>query len=141
VFQNPWLVAAGILSAAAALAHLGVILGGARWYAVFGAGRRMVEMAERGSPVATLITLAIAAVLAIWAAFAFSGAGLIPTLPLTRWALAAITAVYLIRAVGFIPLFAVRSWPVGAFAWWSSAIVLIFGIVHLIGTIQLWSGR
>lgn len=135
---NVWLAAGGALSAAASLAHLAVIAGGPRWYEVFGAGPRMVRLAEQGSPKAALITLGIAAVLAIWAAFAFSGAGLIPRLPLLKLALLAITAVYVVRAVGYIPALMVAGAPVGTFAWVSSAIVLVYAVVHVLGTLQLW---
>lgn len=135
---NGWLAAGGALSAAAALAHLAVIAGGPRWYDVFGAGPRMVRLAEQGSPTAALITVGIAAVLATWAAYAFSGAGLFPRLPLLKLGLAAISATYLLRAVGYIPALFVAGAPVGTFAWVSSAIVLLYAVVHVIGTLQLW---
>ena len=135
---NGWLAAGGALSATAAIAHLAVIIGGPRWYDVFGAGPRMVRLAEQGSPTATWITLGIAAVLAVWAAYAFSGAGMIPRLPLLKLGLAAISAIYLLRAVGYIPALFVAGAPVGAFAWVSSAIVLVYAVVHVIGTLQLW---
>ncbi|CAN7229503.1 hypothetical protein [Brevundimonas sp. LjRoot202] len=135
---NGWLAAGGALSAAAAIAHLAVIVGGPRWYDVFGAGPRMVRLAEQGSPTAALITVGIAAVLATWAAYAFSGAGLFPRLPLLKLGLAAISAIYLLRAVGYIPALFVAGAPVGTFAWVSSAIVLLYAVVHVIGTLQLW---
>ena len=135
---NVWLAAGGSLSAAASLAHLAVIVGGPRWYDFFGAGPRMVRLAEQGSPKAALITVGIAAVLAIWAAWAFSGAGLVPRLPLLKLALLGISAVYLVRALGYIPMLAAAGAPVGTFAWISSAIVLVYAVVHIIGTVQLW---
>ncbi len=141
---NAWLVGGGALSAAAAVAHLAVIAGGPRWYDFFGAGPRMVRLAEQGSPVAAVITLGIAAVLAVWAAYAFSGAGLIPRLPLLKLALLAISAVYLVRAVGYIPVLLATGAPVGTFAWISSAIVLVYGLAYAIGTWIAWpalSGR
>ena len=135
---NAWLMAGGVLSGAASIAHLAVIVGGPRWYDAFGAGPRMVRLAEHGSPVATAITLGIAVVLAIWAAYAFSGAGLIPRLPLLRLALTAITAVYVLRAIGYIPALMAAGAPVGTFGWVSSAIVLVFAVVHVLGTLPLW---
>ncbi|NJC41856.1 hypothetical protein GGQ87_002151 [Brevundimonas alba] len=135
---NPWLVAGGLLSAGASAAHLTIIVGGPRWYAFFGAGPRMVRLAEQGSPKAALITLGIAVVLAAWAAWAFSGAGLIPRLPLLKLGLAAITAIYLLRAVGYVPALYATGATVGAFAWISSAIVALYAAVHLVGTLQLW---
>jgi hypothetical protein len=138
VIANAWLAAAGGLSAAAALAHLAVIAGGPRWYDLFGAGPHMVRLAEQGSPIATVITLGIAAVLAVWSAYAFSGAGMIPRLPLLKLGLVAISAVYLLRALGYVPALLAAGAPVGTFAWVSSAIVLVYAVVHIIGTLQLW---
>jgi hypothetical protein len=37
-----------VLSAAAALLHIAVIVGGAEWYRFFGAGEGMARLAERG---------------------------------------------------------------------------------------------
>lgn len=133
-----WLIAAAVLSGAAALLHLGCIVGGPDWYRFFGAGEGMARAAARGDLRPTLITLAIATVLAVWAAYAASGAGLIPRLPLLRTALVAITAVYLLRAIAFLPLHYWRPQHSDAFAIWSSAIVLVYGIVHLIGVLRAW---
>ena len=141
VVSNPgssWLIVAAALSAAAALLHLGCIVGGPDWYRFFGAGEGMALAAARGELRPTLITLGIATVLAVWAAYAASGAGLIPRLPLLRTALVAITAVYLIRALAFLPLHYWRPQHSDAFAIWSSAIVLIYGVVHLIGVMRAW---
>lgn len=141
VVINPgsgWLIAAALLSGAAALLHLGCIVGGPDWYRFFGAGEGMARAAARGDLRPTLITLAIATVLAVWAAYAASGAGLIPRLPLLRTALVAITAVYLLRAIAFLPLHYWRPQHSDAFAIWSSAIVLIYGVVHLIGLLRAW---
>lgn len=135
---SDWLIAAAALSAAAALLHLACIFGGPDWYRFFGAGEGMARAAARGDSIPTLITLGITAVLAIWAAYAASGAGLIPRLPLLRAALVAITAIYLIRAVAFVPLHLWRPQHSDAFAIWSSAIVLIYGVVHLIGLLRAW---
>jgi hypothetical protein len=137
--RNPWLIAGGLLSAAAALLHLAVIAGGPDWYRFFGAGEGMARMAERGLLTPTLITLGIAAVLAIWAAYAFAGAGLIRRLPLMRTALAAICAVYLLRGLVLVPMFAFTPEKIGAFALWSSLIVLGYGIAYAMGTWRAWS--
>ncbi len=135
--MNRWLLAAGILDGAAALFHLGCILGGPAWYRFFGAGDAMVAMAERGLMRPTLITLAIAAILAIWAVFAFSGAGVLPRLPLLRPVLIAIAAIFLARAAALPLLFRVMPDRSPAFLWTSSAIVLAIGIVHAIGVATL----
>lgn len=138
MIANPWLMAGGALSAAASIAHLAIIVGGPRWYDFFGAGSRMVRLAEQGSPKAAAITLLIAAVLAVWAAYAFSGAGLLPRLPLLKLGLLAISAVYVLRAFGYIPVLMATGAPVGTFAWVSSGIVLVYAVVHVLGTLALW---
>lgn len=136
--RNPWLIAAGVLSAAAALLHLAIIAGGPDWYRFFGAGERMAHMAERGLVEPALIAAGIAAILAIWAAYAFAGAGLIRRLPLMRTALAAITCVYLLRGLVLAPLLALRPELVGGFTLWSSLIVLAYGLCYAIGTWRAW---
>ncbi len=135
---NPWLVVAGGLSATAALLHLAVIAGGPDWYRFFGAGEGMARAAEQGLPQPALITLGIAAVLAVWAAYAFSGAGLIFRLPLVRTALVAITTVYLLRGLILVPLLLLRPHVVDAFTVWSSLIVLAYGVAYAVGTWRAW---
>jgi len=136
--MNLWLIAGGLLSAAASLAHLAIIFGGPAWYRFFGAGERFAQSAARGSPVPAIVTAGIAAVLAVWAAYAFSGAGLIDQLPLLRLGLVVISAIYLLRAVVFIPVLALRRERVGPFAVWSSLIVLIYGMAYAVGTWTAW---
>ena len=137
--NNPWLVLSGALSVAASLAHLAVIVGGAPWYRFFGAGERMARLAEAGSPRPTVVTLGIVAVLAVWAAYGFAGAGLIPPLPLMRPALVAISAVYLVRGLAPVPVFLARTGTVRPFWVWSSLIVLAFGIAYAVGTWKAWA--
>lgn len=137
--MNILLVVAGALSALAALAHIGCIYFGASWYRFFGAGEQMAIMAEQGSLRPTIITSGIVLVLSIWSLYAFSAAGLIGKLPLIRTALIIITAIYLLRGVaGFFFI----SNPLGRspeFWFWSSAICLSLGLLHLIGLKQQWA--
>ena len=135
---NRWLVTGGMLSALAALLHLAVLAGGPDWYRFFGAGEEMARMAEQGAIMPTLITLAIAALLAVWSAYAFSGAGLFRRLPLMRTALVAITAVYLLRGLALVPLAALRPDLVTPFDVWSSLIVLAYGLCYAVGTWRAW---
>ncbi|WP_298159763.1 hypothetical protein [Brevundimonas sp.] len=142
--QNPFLIAGGVLSGAASLLHLAVIAGGPAWYRFFGAGEGMARMAERGSLTPTLVTLGIATVLAVWAAYAFAGAGLIPRLPLMRTALVLISAVYLLRGLVLIPALILNPGGVTPFVLWSSLIVLVYGVCYAVGTWVAWpalSGR
>ncbi len=137
--RNLWLVTGGVLSALASLLHLAVIAGGPDWYRFFGAGEEMAQMAERGDPMAAVITLGIAVVLAIWSAFAFSGAGMIARLPLLRTGLIVISAIYLLRGLLLVPLLIMKPEVVDAFALWSSLIVLAYGIAYAVGTWTAWS--
>ena len=136
--MNRWLVAGGILSAAAAVLHLGVIIGGPDWYRFFGAGEEMARAAERGSVAPAAVTAAIAAVLAILSAYAFSGAGLIRRLPLLRVALVVISVIYLARALVLVPALILRPQLVDAFGIWSSLVVLVYGVAYAVGTWRGW---
>ena len=136
--QNPILVAGGVLSALASLLHLAVIVGGPSWYRFFGAGEDMARLAERGSVAPTLVTIGIASVLAVWAAYAFSGAGLIARLPLIRTALVLISAVYLLRGLILIPVLVANPGGVQPFVLWSSLIVLVYGVAYAVGTWIAW---
>ena len=132
------LIVAGGLNALAAALHLAVIPGGPDWYRFLGAGEGMARMAERGMLYPTLVTLFITGVLATWALFAWSGAGMILRLPLLRTVLVAITMVYAIRGVAPLLWFAMR--PEAATPFWlsSSAIVLVYGAVHAAGVALRW---
>ncbi len=134
--RNPWLVAGGCLSLIASALHIAVIVNGPEWYRFFGAGEEMATMAANGSLVPALVTSGIAAVLMVWAAYAFAGAELIRRLPLMRTALVAISAIYLLRGILIVPvLLQPQSAP---FDIWSSLIVLGFGLVYAIGTARAW---
>jgi hypothetical protein len=135
--RNPWLIIGGWLSLAAALLHVAVIVGGPDWYRFFGAGEDMARMAERGSPVPALVTTGIATVLAVWAAYAFAGAGLMRRLPLMRTALVAISAIYLLRGLVIVPV--LMKPGSAAFDIWSSLIVLVYGVVYAVGTSRAWN--
>jgi len=137
--MNIFLLVGAILSAIAAILHLGCIYFGAPWYRFFGAGEQMAILAERGSIQPTLITSAIVLVLSTWSIYALSGAAIIVKLPLLKWALSAITFIYLLR--GIAGFFLINN-PLGRspeFWLWSSIICLSFGIIHLIGLKQIWA--
>ena len=136
--RNVYLIAAAVLDAIAALLHLACIVFGAPWYRFFGAGERMAQMAAAGERYPTLASSAIAAVLFAWSAYALSGAGVLPQLPLTRWMLCLIAGILVLRGIAGIPLAFMASGRSPAFWMWSSAICLVFGAVHLIGLHQVW---
>lgn len=136
--RNSALVIGGLLSVAASLLHIGCIIGGPDWYRFFGAGEGMATLAEQGSMIPTLLTLGIAAILAIWAAYAFSGAGLLPRPPLLRTGLVVISAIYLLRGLALIPALIINRGDVMPFVLWSSLIVLVYGIAYAVGTWTAW---
>ena len=138
------LVIAGSLNFLAALLHIGVIIGGAPWYRFFGAGEALATLAEQGAIKPTILTLLIALVLFCWGLIAWSGAGLIPSLPYIKPALVCITAVYILRgSAGLVAPFVskhpkikenrTRFWLV------SSIVCLMFAAFHLHGLVSHWS--
>lgn len=134
---NMALVIAAALSLLAALMHVGVIIRGPSWYHLFGAGDRFVRAAKAGRRFPAVITAGIALVLAAWAAYALSGAGVISRLPLLRPALCVITLVYLLRGM-LGPLLLAGTGRSTRFILISSAVCLVFGLVHLLGVVQVW---
>jgi hypothetical protein len=136
--RNPWLIVGGCLSLAAALLHVGVIVGGPDWYRFFGAGEAMARAAEQGRWMPHLVTICIAALLTVWALYAFAGAGLFRRLPLMRIALVLITLIYLARGLLIIPIMMKVSLAEAPFDYWSSLIVLVYGVAYAVGTWRAW---
>jgi hypothetical protein len=133
------LILAAALSGLAALAHVGVVIGGPAWYRFFGAGEGMAQLAANGSWYPAVVTLGIATVLAVWSAYALSAAGFLPALPFVRLVLIAVTAIYLLRGIaGFVLAVAAPGANGPTFWIWSSAICLVFGAVHAIGLAGRW---
>ena len=136
--KNIYLLLGALTSAIAALAHVGCIIVGGNWYRFFGAGEQMARLSEQGHWYPTVVTSAIALILAIWALYGLSGARLILKLPLLRLALCLISAIYLIRGSAFfalMPLF-----PDNDLTFWlvSSSICFVIGCFYTIGTHQQW---
>lgn len=132
------LIAGGTLTALAAVAHLACIVLGAPAYRFMGAGERMARAAEAGQLKPMLITLVISAMLAVWALYAFSGAGVMRSLPFTGIVLPAVSAVFLVRAFGFPllrPAFPENS---TTFWWVSSGICLLLGALYAFGTVSVF---
>jgi hypothetical protein len=127
-----------ILSALAAAAHICIIIGGAAWYRFFGAGEQFAVATEQGKIYPAVVTFGIATVLAVWSAYALSGAGWLLGLPFLKIVLCVITGVYLLRGLGGFAMLGVKSPYTKRFIVVSSLICLVFGIVHLLGLIQVW---
>jgi hypothetical protein len=135
---NRYLMAGAAASGAAAALHLLSIVFGAPWYRFLGAGERFARLAEAGSLIPAAVTLAIAAVLSLWAAYALSGAGVIRKLPYTRLVLCAIAAIYCFRGLAFPSL--IFFFPDNSSLFWmvSSSISFGVGMLHVLGLKQLW---
>lgn len=132
------LVIGGWLSVGAALLHVGCIIGGPDWYRFFGAGEDFARWAESGSWMPHILTAGIAIILTVWALFAFSGAGRFAKLPLLRTGLIVISGIYLLRGLVLIPAVLFSPQPLLPFDYWSSAIVLVYGLLYAFGTWRAW---
>lgn len=137
-FYNTWLIAGAILSGFAALLHVAIVIGGAPWYRFFGAGERMASAAAAGRLYPAVVTFGISFVLGCWAAYALSGAGVLPVLPLLKLVLITITGIYLLRGLAIIPLLIAAREKATPFLIWSSVICVGYGVVHLVGVAQVW---
>jgi hypothetical protein len=135
---NLFLTLGAALSAVAALLHILIVIKGAPWYRFFGAGESFAVAAEQGKLWPHIATLGIALVLFVWSAYALSGAGVLQALPLLRIALIVITTIYLLRGAAVLPLLLFARSKVTPFVVWSSAICLVYGIVHAVGLVQVW---
>jgi hypothetical protein len=134
---------AGVLSSLIAALHVFIIFRGGPAYRYFGAGERMAKLAEQGSLKPALLTAILVVVFAAWAAYAFSGAGMLSRAPYLRTVLILIGFVYVARGVLLGPQ--VLWWfegfrsavPVRQLVF--SLVSLITGVVYLEGTRTGWS--
>jgi hypothetical protein len=138
IIMNIYLIVSGFLSSIVAIIHIGCIYFGASWYRFFGAGEGMATLAEQGSLQPTLITSGIVLVFSIWSIYAFSAAGLIFRLPLTRVALSLITIIYLARGLSGFFLMNTLIGRSSEFWFWSSIVCLLIGVIHLVGLKLQW---
>ncbi|PRY90456.1 hypothetical protein [Mongoliibacter ruber] len=146
--MNKPLFIAGCMTAAISLMHVGIVIGGPDWYRFFGAGEMMALQAEQGMIEPIIVTLFIALIFAVWALYAFSGAGLIIKLPLLKPILIAICGVFLLRGLAGIPMVLFNDHPYlnelagkMTFMVISSLICLIFGYLYLKGILRMSSGK
>jgi hypothetical protein len=136
-YNIPLLVGASLSLIAAAL-HFACIFWGTNGFRFLGAGEPIISMSAAGHWYPPFIAVVIGTILAIWALYALSGAGVIFPLPYLRLALVTITAVYLLRALAFPLLKPV--FPDNSATFWfvTSAVCLVIGLTHLVGLVQVW---
>jgi hypothetical protein len=140
--MNSFLLVGAVLSAMAALIHVAIVVGGPTWYRFFGAGEKFAVAAEQGKLLPALVTLGIALVLLSWSFFAISGSGALPAFPFLKIVLCLITGIYLLRGIaGFVllitPAFSKQKLT-STFLVVSSLICFVYGVVHLVGLVQVW---
>ena len=99
-----WIYLAAAIALVGVVIHVAAIVGGAEWYAYFGAPPPIVESARAGTWLAPVSCAAIAALMALCAAYAFSALGHIRRLPLLRLMLGGMAGVCLLRALILVPL-------------------------------------
>ncbi len=134
------LIAGGVLSALISLLHIILALK-PDLYRYIGPdqGSGLTQLAEQGSGPIVIATVILALIFAIWAIYAFSGAGLLHSLPLLRAALIIIAVIYLLRAL-FLPIeinmVLTQGYPLRFVVF--STISLITGLFYLNG---IWKRR
>jgi len=138
----------GVICSLASLLHVAIIIGGPDWYRFFGAGEGMAQLAENDQFFPAIITGVIAAVLAIWAIYAFSGAGIMNRLPFLQPVLFVISAIFIARGLFGIPLVIYIDHPYlnelqgkMIFMFFSSSISLGIGLFYLVGLIEVWKSN
>lgn len=109
--MNKYLIVGGILTAIAALLHLGIIVGGANWYRFFGAGEKMAQMAEAGALEPAIITFFIFLLLATMSVYAFAGTQLMPALPLQKFVLTVGAVGFILRGLFGLPMVYLNDHP------------------------------
>jgi hypothetical protein len=143
-FVKSYLVFVGVVAAAGALLHIAILFGGPDWYAFFGAPQGLVDMARAGNVRVPISCLVIAAFLSLLAAYAFSGAGVIRSLPFLRLVLSSIAGVLILRGILFVPLILWRPGTlsgicecrsVDAFIIVTSVLCLAMGIGYALGAL------
>lgn len=99
----------------------------------------MALMAEGGDIYPTIVTSIIVLILSIWSLYGFSGARVLPKLPLSRIALVLISCIYILRGVSFV--FLMPMFPENSVTFWVVSLTICFGIgiLYLLGTYQSWS--
>ena len=142
--RREWLRWGAWLTAVVALLHLAIVVGGPAWYRFFGAGERMARLAARGAVYPAALTVGIAGVLAVWALYGLSGAGVIRRLPLLRPALVLIAVVYAARGLLGVPAALLGEGPYAAelrgrmpFMLVTSGVCLALALSYAAGAAQL----
>ncbi len=136
--RSRWLLVASAASFALSLAHLVTIPIGAPAYRFFTGAGRMVELAERGSPVPALVTFALALVLAAFGLYGLAALGYL-RLPGTRVVVIVIGCIYVLRGALVVPesmMVLHLGWPPRMLAF--PLVSLAVGLAYLVGMWRQW---
>ena len=132
-----FLIAGGMISTLISIMHVLLVLKPALFvYISAGQESMLAQLAVQGSSPTTIATVALTLIFAVWAIYAFSGAGLIRPLPLLRAALILISVIYLFRALAIfteINMVMNQGYPFRFVVF--SAISLIAGLFYLFGVL------
>ena len=136
---RPILIAGGVISALISILHVILAVKPDLYrYVSPDQGSALAQIAGQGSSLIIIATVVLALIFAIWAIYAFSGAGLIVRLPLLRGALIAIGVIYILRAL-FLPseinMVLTQGYPFRFVVF--SAVSLVAGLLYLIGIFKL----
>ncbi len=135
VRQKYFLIAGGAISALISILHTILATKPELYrYIVPGQESALSLMAEEGSNLTMIASIFLALIFALWALYAFSGAGLIGSLPLLRKAIIAIGVIYVLRSL-FLPaeinMVLTQGYPLRFVVF--SSISLAAGLLYLIG--------
>lgn len=122
-----------------ALLHIVALIGGPSWIAFVGAPPSIVHSAREGTWLAPVTTLGIAAILTVWALYAFSGIGWIRPLPLLKPVLGVIAVIFTLRGLMVLPFLgqANLSSAFDLFAVAASLGILVLGCAYALGLYNL----
>ena len=139
--SKKFLIAGGMISAMISTLH--IVRGmNPMLYGVIAPGQVLTlsEMAEQSSSLIMILSFVIALIFAIWAIYAFSGAGWLRPLPLLRTGLVVIGIIYILRSL-FMPseinMVLNEGYPFRFVLY--SALSFVAGLLYLLGRVKMKS--
>ncbi|WP_309629779.1 hypothetical protein [Brevundimonas sp.] len=123
--------------------HVVALIGGPRWIEFVGAPPSVVQSASQGTWLAPAGALGIAALLTVWALYAFSGAGRIRPLPMLKTVLGGVALIFLTRGMISLPFLSRADWtsPIEIFAVAASVFVFVLGAAYAVGFWSVWRSQ
>ena len=133
------LILGGLANLGIALFHLVIVIIGAPGYRYFGVPK-LAELQEQGSVVPAVLTLSLTILFALFATYAFAGAGVLRRLPFLRTILVFISAIYVLRGLAVVRhiIFLAAGEPEYLMAVGFSGAALAIGIAYVAGTVPLF---